>query len=41
MLVHRLRRWTNINPALAQRIVFAEIIEIIAAKIEKSARLNY
>ena len=23
MLVHRLRRWTNIKPPLAQRIVFA------------------
>ena len=25
-LVHRLRRWTNIKPALVQRIVFAGIV---------------
>ena len=29
MFAHRLRRWTNINPALVQRIVFAGMVRLV------------
>ena len=29
MLDHRLRRWSNIKPALGQRLVFAELVDLV------------
>ena len=33
MLAHRLRRWPNIEPALAQRIVFAGMLAMYSEQL--------
>ena len=40
MLVHRLRRWTNVNPPLNQRLVAAVYMWPDHAHVGRSLRVN-